>query len=50
MARALLGDQKGVSALEYAVLAAGIVIALAAAVHSLGSSLSTVFSHIGSSL
>lgn len=47
---AVLKDRKGVTALEYGVLAAGIVIAVAVAALALGSKLTTLFTTIGSSL
>lgn len=48
--KAVFGDQKGVSALEYAVLAVGIVLAVVAAAASLGGAVSGLFNQIGSSL
>ena len=43
-------DRKGVTALEYGVIAAGIVIVVATAAASLGSKVSTLFSAIGAKL
>jgi pilus assembly protein Flp/PilA len=43
-------DRKGVTAMEYGVIAAGIVIAVAAAAASLGSNVSALFTAIGGSL
>jgi pilus assembly protein Flp/PilA len=43
-------DRKGVTAMEYGVIAAGIVIAVAAAAASLGSNVSALFTSIGGSL
>jgi pilus assembly protein Flp/PilA len=43
-------DRKGVTAMEYGVIAAGIVIAVAAAAASLGSNVSALFTTIGGSL
>jgi len=48
--KALLADKRGVSALEYAVLAVGIVLAVVAAAATLGGSVSGLFNQIGSSL
>ena len=48
--RSLVDDEKGVSALEYAVLAVGIVLAVVAAAASLGGKVSGLFAQIGSSL
>lgn len=44
---ALLKDRKGVSSLEYAVLAVGIVAAVAAAAVTLGGQVTAVFTRIG---
>ena len=49
-AKAALKDERGVSALEYAVLAVGIVLAVVAAAASLGGAVSGLFNNIGSSL
>ena len=43
-------DRKGVTAMEYGVIAAGIVIAVAAAAVTLGAKISTLFTNIGGSL
>jgi len=43
-------DRKGVTAMEYGVIAAGIVIAVAAAAATLGKNVSTLFTTIGGSL
>jgi pilus assembly protein Flp/PilA len=40
-------DRKGVTAMEYGVIAAGIVIVVATAAASLGSKVSTLFATIG---
>ena len=48
--RSLVQDEKGVSALEYAVLAVGIVLAVVAAAASLGGKVSGLFNQIGASL
>jgi Flp pilus assembly pilin Flp len=43
-------DRKGVTAMEYGVIAAGIVIAVATAAASLGSKVSTLFGSLGGKL
>jgi len=43
-------DRKGVTAMEYGVIAAGIVIAVAAAAATLGTNVSALFTKIGGSL
>jgi pilus assembly protein Flp/PilA len=43
-------DRRGVTAMEYGVIAAGIVIAVAAAAASLGTQVSGLFGAIGGSL
>ena len=43
-------DRKGVTAMEYGVIAAGIVIAVAAAAVTLGSKVSTLFGVLGGKL
>lgn len=47
---AVLKDRKGVSAMEYAVLAVGIVAAVAIGATSLGNSFESTMTSIGSSL
>jgi Flp pilus assembly pilin Flp len=47
---ALLKDRKGVSAMEYAVLAIGIVVAVAAGASTLGGDFKTTMSTIGGDL
>jgi pilus assembly protein Flp/PilA len=49
LARLIL-DREGVTAMEYGVIAAGIVIAVAAAAATLGSDVSALFNSIGGSL
>lgn len=46
----VLNDKDGVSSLEYAVLAVGIVLVVAVAATTLGGKVSTIFGTIGSSL
>jgi pilus assembly protein Flp/PilA len=43
-------DRKGVTAMEYGVIAAGIVIAVAAAATTVGNDISALFTSIGGSL
>lgn len=45
-----LSDQSGATAIEYGLIAAGIALAIIAAVNGLGSTLNTNFSNINSSL
>jgi pilus assembly protein Flp/PilA len=45
-----LSDQSGATAIEYGLIAAGISLAIIAAVNGLGSNLNTMFSSINSSL
>ena len=46
----LVVDRAGVTAMEYGVIAAGIVIAVAAAAVTLGSKVSTLFGVLGGKL
>jgi pilus assembly protein Flp/PilA len=53
MARSLLEfceDESGATAIEYGLIAAGIALAIIAAVNGLGTNLNTVFSSVSSSL
>ncbi len=43
-------DQSGATAIEYGLIAAGIALAIIAAVNGLGVTLNTTFSNINSSL
>jgi pilus assembly protein Flp/PilA len=43
-------DETGATAIEYGLIAAGIALAIIAAVNGLGSTLNTVFSSINTSL
>lgn len=45
-----LADESGATAIEYGLIAAGISIAILAAVNGLGSNLNTMFSSVNSSL
>lgn len=47
---ALHSDRRGVTALEYGLIAAAIIVAISATVFSLGTSLNTTFGSISSSL
>jgi len=46
----LLGDESGVTAIEYALIASLIAVAAVAAFVSIGTSLSTTFTTVGNSL
>ena len=48
--REFFSDQSGATAIEYGLIAAGIALAIIAAVNGLGSTLNTNFSTINSSL
>jgi pilus assembly protein Flp/PilA len=48
--RAFLRDQNGATAIEYALIAAGISIVIIASVRSIGTTLSTTFSSISTQL
>jgi pilus assembly protein Flp/PilA len=45
-----LSDESGATAIEYGLIAAGISIAIIAAVNGIGSNMNTMFSSINSSL
>jgi pilus assembly protein Flp/PilA len=45
-----LSDQSGATAIEYGLIAAGIALAIIAAVNGLGSTLNTTFSSVNTSL
>ena len=45
-----LQDESGATAIEYGLIAAGIALAIIAAVNGLGSTLNTTFSSINASL
>jgi pilus assembly protein Flp/PilA len=45
-----LGDQSGATAIEYCLIAAGLSIVILTAVNGIGSSLSTKFTSVNSSL
>ncbi|MGH6991491.1 MAG: Flp family type IVb pilin [Stellaceae bacterium] len=46
----LLGDKKGVTAMEYALIAALVAVVIIGAVSMLGSSISTVFSTVANTI
>jgi pilus assembly protein Flp/PilA len=46
----LKADRKGVTALEYGVLAAGIVLAVATAATALAGKLTTLFTSVGTAI
>jgi pilus assembly protein Flp/PilA len=46
----LMVDRKGVTAMEYGVIAAGIVLVVAVAAATLGTQVSTLFTNIGAKL
>ena len=46
----LVADESGATAIEYGLIAAGISIAILAAVNGLGSNLNTMFNSINTSL
>ena len=48
--KAFLVDESGATAIEYGLIAAGIALAIIAAVNGLGSKLNTKFAAINSSL
>lgn len=48
--RKFLADETGATAIEYGLIAAGIALAIIAAVNGLGTKLNTKFSNINTSL
>jgi pilus assembly protein Flp/PilA len=50
MFRKFFADQSGATAIEYGLIAAGIALAIIAAVNGLGSTLNTTFSNVNSSI
>ena len=50
MIRNAITNRKGVTAMEYAVIAAGIIIAIALTVEMLGQSVNSVFQQINDAL
>ncbi len=50
MFRRFVGDQRGATAIEYGLIAAGIAVAIIAVVQGLGTNLSNTFSSVSSAL
>ena len=50
MLKRLLQDEKGATAIEYGLIAAGISVAIIAVVNSLGGQLKNTFSNVSSQL
>jgi pilus assembly protein Flp/PilA len=50
LVRAFLRNDRGATAIEYGLIAAGISIAIIAAVNSVGTGLNTTFSSVASAL
>ena len=50
LVRRFLNDDRGVTAIEYGLIAAGISVAIIAVVNTLGTNLNTTFSSISSQL
>ena len=48
--QAFLGDESGVTAIEYALIASLIAVFIIVAVQSVGTKVSTVFTEVGASL
>ena len=48
--RSFLSDESGATAIEYGLIAAGIAVAIIAAVGLLGESLATMFEEVGDEL
>lgn len=48
--KSLIGDLSGVTALEYGVIAAGIIVALAAVISNVGTGVTNTFTTIGNAL
>jgi len=48
--RKFLNDDRGVTAIEYGLIAAGISVAIIATVQALGTNLNTTFSSVSSAL
>lgn len=47
---AFLNDEKGATAVEYALIASGIAMAILASVKSLGTSISTFFGNVSTAM
>ena len=50
MLRAFLADQSGATAIEYAIIAGGIAIAIIATVYGIGPKLNSTFSSVSTQL
>ncbi|MBL1419239.1 MAG: Flp family type IVb pilin [Alphaproteobacteria bacterium] len=50
LATRFINDESGATAIEYGLIAAGIAVAIIAAVQTLGDDLSAIFSNIGTSI
>ena len=50
LVRRFVNDERGATAIEYGLIAAGISVAIIAAVNTLGTNLNTTFSSISSQL
>jgi pilus assembly protein Flp/PilA len=50
MIQAFLSDESGATAIEYGLIAAGIALAIIAAVNTLGGTMSTKFNNINTSI
>ena len=48
--REFLGEEFGATAIEYSLIAAGVMLAIVAVVQSLGSTLNTTFTNVGAGL
>lgn len=48
--KSLFGDEAGVTALEYGVIAAGIIVALASVISNVGQGVTKTFTTIGNAL
>lgn len=48
--RTFLRDERGVTAIEYGLIAAGVAVAILAAVQGIGSALNTTFSSVSTAL
>ena len=48
--REFLGEESGATAIEYSLIAAGVMLAIVAVVQSLGSTLNTTFTNVGAGL
>jgi len=49
-AKSFLADEKGTTAIEYALIAGGIAVAIVSAVQGLGTKVTSLFSNVNGSL